>query len=121
MADNSMMGNVTQVEQYGKNLGQVQQQTREIFKKLQQQTTTKREVGDIAAFGAGNYGADKRIFGEGYNVGQGLAKAGQIGLTQIAKISMKLPRKWNSCHTMLLRWLRYTVKHRIKKFTNKAL
>ncbi len=38
MADNSMMGNVTQVEQYGKNLGKVQQQTREIFKKLQQQT-----------------------------------------------------------------------------------
>lgn len=52
---------------------------------LQQQTTTKREVGDISALGAGNYGADKRIFGEGYNVGQGLAKAGQIGLTQIAK------------------------------------
>ncbi len=40
---------------------------------------------DIAAFGAGNYGADKRVFGEGYNVGQGLAKAGQMGLTQVAK------------------------------------
>ena len=40
MADNSIMGNVTQVEQYGKNLGKVQQQTREIFKKLQQQTKT---------------------------------------------------------------------------------
>ena len=52
---------------------------------LQKQTTTKREVGNIAALGAGNYGADKRIFGEGYNVGQGLAKAGQMGLTQIAK------------------------------------
>lgn len=51
----------------------------------QQQATTKREVGNISALGAGNYGADKRIFGEGYNVGQGLAKAGQIGLTQIAK------------------------------------
>ena len=49
------------------------------------QKSTGREVGDIAAFGAGNYGADKRIFGEGYNVGQGLAKAGQMGLTQIAK------------------------------------
>ena len=38
MADNSMMGNVSQVEQYGKSLNQVQQQMREIFKKLQQQT-----------------------------------------------------------------------------------
>lgn len=44
MADNSMMGNVTQVEQYGKNLGQVQQQVREIFKKLQQQT---RSIGNV--------------------------------------------------------------------------
>lgn len=44
MADNSMMGNVTQVEQYGKNLGQVQQQVREIFKKLQQQT---RSIGHV--------------------------------------------------------------------------
>jgi hypothetical protein len=49
------------------------------------QKSTGREVGNISALGAGNYGADKRIFGEGYNVGQGLAKAGQIGLTQIAK------------------------------------
>ena len=45
-----------------------------------------REPYSIAALGAGNYGADKRIFGEGYNYGQGLAKAGQIGLTQIAKV-----------------------------------
>lgn len=50
------------------------------------QKSTGREVGNISALGAGNYGADKRIFGEGYNVGQGLAKAGQIGLTQIAKV-----------------------------------
>ena len=49
------------------------------------QQYTGREVGNISALGAGNYGADKRIFGDGYNVGQGLAKAGQIGLTQIAK------------------------------------
>lgn len=49
------------------------------------QQSTGREVGDISALGAGNYGADKRIFGDGYNVGQGLAKAGQIGLTKIAK------------------------------------
>lgn len=44
MADNSMMGNVSQVEQYGKNLGQVQQQMREIFKKLQQQT---KSIGSV--------------------------------------------------------------------------
>ena len=44
MADNSIMGNVSQVEQYGKNLGKVQQQTREIFKKLQQQT---KSVGSV--------------------------------------------------------------------------
>ena len=44
MADNSIMGNVTQVEQYGKNLAQVQQQTREIYKRLQQQT---KSVGHI--------------------------------------------------------------------------
>ncbi|MBR6629461.1 MAG: WXG100 family type VII secretion target [Bacteroidaceae bacterium] len=44
MADNSMMGNVTQVEQYGKSLGQVQQQMREIFKKLQQQT---KSIGSV--------------------------------------------------------------------------
>jgi 2-oxoglutarate dehydrogenase complex dehydrogenase (E1) component-like enzyme len=44
MADNSVMGNVTQVEQYGKSLNQVQQQMREIFKKLQQQTNS---IGNI--------------------------------------------------------------------------
>ena len=44
MADNSMMGNVSQVEQYGKSLGQVQQQMREIFKKLQQQT---KSIGSV--------------------------------------------------------------------------
>ena len=44
MADNSMMGNVTQVEQYGKSLGQVQMQMREIFKKLQQQT---KSIGSV--------------------------------------------------------------------------
>ena len=44
MADNSMMGNVSQVEQYGKSLGQVQQQMREIFKKLQKKT---KSIGNI--------------------------------------------------------------------------
>jgi hypothetical protein len=47
---------------------------------------TTREPYSIAALGAGNYGADKRIFGEGYNYGHGLAKAGLIGLSQIAKV-----------------------------------
>lgn len=47
---------------------------------------TAREPYSIVALGAGNYGADKRIFGEGYNYGQGLAKAGLIGLSQIAKV-----------------------------------
>lgn len=44
MADNSIMGNVSQVEQYGKSLGQVQQQMREIFKRLQQQT---KAIGNV--------------------------------------------------------------------------
>lgn len=38
MADNAIMTNVSQVEAYGKNLQKVQEQTREIFRKLQQQT-----------------------------------------------------------------------------------
>lgn len=38
MADNSIMGNISQVEQYGKNLQKIQLQVREIFKRLQQQT-----------------------------------------------------------------------------------
>ena len=44
MADNSIMNNVSQVEQYGKTLGKVQQQTREIYKKLQQQT---KSIGNV--------------------------------------------------------------------------
>lgn len=44
MADNSLMGNVTQVEQYGKALDNVQKQTREIYKKLQQQT---KSIGSV--------------------------------------------------------------------------
>lgn len=38
------MGNVSQVEQYGKNLDNVQKQVREIFKKLQQQT---KSIGNV--------------------------------------------------------------------------
>ena len=44
MADNSVMRNVSQVEQYGKNLQQVQLQVREIFKKLQAQT---KSIGSV--------------------------------------------------------------------------
>ena len=50
------------------------------------QGTQKRGQFDISALGAGNYGTDKRIFGDGYNVGQGLAKAGLMGVSQIAQV-----------------------------------
>ena len=40
MADNSSMTNVSQVEQYGKNLAQVNQQMMQIFQKMRQQTQT---------------------------------------------------------------------------------
>ena len=42
MADNSSMTNVTQVEQYGKNLAQVNQQMLQIFTKMREQT---RQIG----------------------------------------------------------------------------
>ncbi len=38
MADNSSMTNVSQVEQYGKNLAQVNQQMLQIFNQMRQQT-----------------------------------------------------------------------------------
>ena len=44
MSDNSIMKNVSQVEQYGKDLGNVQKQTREIFKKVQQKT---KSIGSV--------------------------------------------------------------------------
>ncbi len=50
----------------------------------QQQTTTKREVGNISALGAGNYGADKRP-NSGYNYGKGALKSVGMGLTAIAR------------------------------------
>ncbi len=50
MADNSIMKNVSQVETYGKNLQQVQQQVREIFKKLQAQTKSIGSVWQDAQF-----------------------------------------------------------------------
>jgi len=48
------------------------------------QQSTGREVGDIAALGAGNYGADKRP-NSGYNYGKGALKSVGMGLTAIAK------------------------------------
>lgn len=48
------------------------------------QQSTGREVGDIAALGAGNYGADKRP-NSGYNYGKGSLKSVGMGLTAIAK------------------------------------
>lgn len=59
--------------------------TVEPMQQRSRQRSAADDLPDIAAFGAGNYGADKRVFGEDYNVGQGLAKAGQMGLTQVAK------------------------------------
>lgn len=44
MADNSMMGNVSQVEQYGKSLNQVQQQMREIFKRELEEAGAEVEI-----------------------------------------------------------------------------
>ena len=44
MADNSVMVNISQVEQYGKNLQKVQMDVRTIFKKLQAQT---KSIGSV--------------------------------------------------------------------------
>jgi hypothetical protein len=58
--------------------------TKEARQNRQQQITTKREVGDISALGAGNYGADKRP-NSGYNYGKGALKSVGMGLTAIAR------------------------------------
>ena len=46
--------------------------------------STEREVGNISALGAGNYGADKRP-NSGYNYGKGALKSVGMGLTAIAR------------------------------------
>ena len=46
--------------------------------------STGREVGNISALGAGNYGADKRP-NSGYNYGKGALKSVGMGLTAIAR------------------------------------
>lgn len=48
------------------------------------QQSTEREVGNISALGAGNYGADKRP-NSGYNYGKGALKSVGMGLTAIAR------------------------------------
>lgn len=48
------------------------------------QQSTGREVGNISALGAGNYGADKRP-NSGYNYGKGALKSVGMGLTAIAR------------------------------------
>ena len=50
MADNSRMGNVSQVETYGKNLKKVEGQVRDVFKKLQQSTRSVGYVWDDDQF-----------------------------------------------------------------------
>lgn len=48
------------------------------------QQSAEREVGNISALGAGNYGADKRP-NSGYNYGKGALKSVGMGLTAIAR------------------------------------
>ena len=50
MADNSSMKNVSQVEQFGKNISQVNQQMLAIFQKLRQQTQSVACVWDDDQF-----------------------------------------------------------------------
>ena len=80
------LGEISRAEELAREMAQEEQHRSQEEKTAREERTSRGRVADIAAFGAGNYGADKRIFGEGYNYGQGLAKAGQIGLTQIAKV-----------------------------------
>lgn len=80
------LGEISRAEELAREMAQEEQRRSREEKTAREEQPSRGRVADIAAFGAGNYGADKRIFGEGYNYGQGLAKAGQIGLTQIAKV-----------------------------------
>ena len=80
------LGEISRAEELAREMAQEEQRRSREEKTAREEQPSRGRVADIAAFGAGNYGADKRIFGEGYNYGQGLAKAGQIGLTDIAHI-----------------------------------
>ena len=59
-------------------------QKRQEKQNAETQQSTGREVGDISALGAGNYGADKRP-NSGYNYGKGALKSVGMGLTAIAR------------------------------------
>lgn len=80
------LGEISRAEELAREMAQEEQRRSREEKTAREEQPSRGRVADIAAFGAGNYGADKRIFGEGYNYGQGLAKAGLIGMSQIAKV-----------------------------------
>lgn len=80
------LGEISRAEELAREMAQEEQRRSREEKTAREEQPSRGRVADIAALGAGNYGADKRIFGEGYNYGQGLAKAGLIGLSQIAKV-----------------------------------
>lgn len=61
MADNSSMRNVSQVEQYGKNISNVNQQMLMIFSKLRQQTQGIASVWDDDQFSRFSQDFDKDI------------------------------------------------------------
>lgn len=79
------MGEVSRAEELAREMAQEEQRRSQEEKTAREGRTSRGRVADIAAFGAGNYGADKRIFGEGYDVGEGLMTGAGVGLTQIAK------------------------------------
>ena len=79
------MGEVSRAEELAREMAKEEQRRSQEEKTAREGRTSRGRVADIAAFGAGNYGADKRIFGEGYDVGEGLMTGAGVGLTQIAK------------------------------------
>ena len=68
------LGEISRAEELAREMAQEEQRRSREEKTAREEQPSRGRV------------ADKRIFGEGYNYGQGLAKAGQIGLTQIAKV-----------------------------------
>ena len=64
------MGEVSRAEELAREMAQEEQRRSQEEKTAREGRTSRGRVADIAAFGAGNYGADKRIFGEGYDVGE---------------------------------------------------
>ena len=70
------LGEISRAEELAREMAQEEQRRSREEKTAREEQPSRGRVADIAAFGAGNYGADKRIFGEGYNYGQGLAYRG---------------------------------------------